>query len=96
MVSFRPRVRSIAPFRGIREKASPVALFRSLSALAFVLILSVSSAQATSSVDGAITSFQTEGLRLIGLISTVGIAIIGAGVLMMLGWAMLRKVSGAK
>jgi len=87
------RVSSVAGL--LRAKTRGAGLFRRLSVLATGLLLTVASAQ-SNAVDQAITDFQTEGLRLIGLISAVGIAVIAAGVLMTLGWAMLRKVGGGK
>ncbi len=64
--------------------------------LGFFALASAQAAPAATGIDTAIADFRTEALRLIGSISTVGVVVIGAGVLMALGWAMLRKVGSAK
>ena len=82
--------------------ALPRTTFRQLGRSAVAaLVLSLFAAAfaqqgATAAVDTAVASFQQEGTRLVGVIGAAGFAIIGAWILISLGWSMLKKTQSAK
>ncbi len=76
-----------SPFRNLGRS--------SIAALVLSLFVSLASAQA-SAVDTAIGNFQTEGVRLVGIIGTAGFTIVGAWILISLGLSMLKKTQAAK
>jgi len=95
MGSFRHIVRRNLGGRVPFAQGGLVAVRRGFAGAAGLGLLALASAQ-TTGIDAAITEFQTEGIRLIGMVSVAGIAVIAASVLMVLGWAMLKKVQGGK
>lgn len=95
MVAFRKLVRRNFAGRVPFAQGGALAVRRGVAGAAGLGLLALASAQSTT-IDGAIQEFQAEGTRLIALVSGAGTAIIALSVLMVLGWAMLRKVQGGK